>query len=488
MTTTAATIAITMTSNIVSQGTTKIFMASSSHYTTFPIMTTEPDKTEKMTTAEPPTTDMLTSHNNIDVTSEPPTIQTTFATILSTGEIVLSTTSIGMTTTTATIAITMTPNIVSQGTTEILMAASSHYTTLPMMTTEPGKTEKMTTAKPATTDMLTSHSNIDVTSELSTIQATFATILSTGEIGITLLPLSVSVEHMDQIRRTSSIAITTTTATIAITMTPNIVSQGTTEILMAASSDYTTFRMVATEADKTEKITTAELPTTDMLTSHINIDVTSELPTIQTTFATILSTVLSTSSIAMTTTTTATIAITMTPNIVSQGTTEILMASSSHYTTFPMMTTEPDKTEKMTTAEPPTADMLTSHINIDVTSELSTIQTTFPTILSTVLNASSIAMTTTTATIAITMTPNIASEGTTEILMAASSHYTTFRMMTTEPDKTEKMTTGEVATTDMLTSRINIGVTSELPTDQTIFPTILSTGEIGITLLLPLSV
>ncbi|CAF5022773.1 unnamed protein product, partial [Rotaria sp. Silwood1] len=130
MTTTAATIAITMTSNIVSQGTTKIFMASSSHYTTFPIMTTEPDKTEKMTTAEPPTTDMLTSHNNIDVTSEPPTIQTTFATILSTGEI-------GMTTTTATIAITMTPNIGSQGTTEILMAASSHYTTLPMMTTHP---------------------------------------------------------------------------------------------------------------------------------------------------------------------------------------------------------------------------------------------------------------------------------------------------------------------------------------------------------------
>ncbi|CAF3771975.1 unnamed protein product [Rotaria sp. Silwood1] len=273
-------------------------------------------------------------------------------------------------------------------------------------------------------------------------------------------------------------------------MTPNIVSQGTTEILMAASSDYTTFPMMTTEADKTEKMTTAELPTTDMLTSHISIDVTSELPTIQNTFATILSTVLSTSSVAMATTTatTATIAMTMTPNIMSQGTTEILMASSSHYTTFPMMTTELDKTEKMTTAEPPTTDMLTSHVNIDVTSELATIETTFATILSTVLSTSSIAMTTTTATIAITLTPNIASEGTTEILMGASSHYTTFPIMTTEADKTEKMTTAEPPTTDILTSHINIDVTSELSTIQTTFPTILSTDEIGINLFLPLSV
>ncbi|CAF4699634.1 unnamed protein product, partial [Rotaria sp. Silwood1] len=398
MTTTAATIAITMTSNIVSQGTTKIFMASSSHYTTFPIMTTEPDKTEKMTTAEPPTTDMLTSHNNIDVTSEPPTIQTTFATILSTGEI-------GMTTTTATIAITMTPNIGSQGTTEILMAASSHYTTLPMMTTHP---------------------------VLSTSSVAMATTIAT-------------------------------TATIAMTMTPNIMSQGTTEILMASSSHYTTFPMMTTELDKTEKMTTAEPPTTDMLTSHVNIDVTSELATIETTFATILSTAM--------TTTTATIAITLTPNIASEGTTEILMGASSHYTTFPIMTTEADKTEKMTTAEPPTTDILTSHINIDVTSELSTIQTTFPTILST----DEIGMTTTTATIAITMTPNIVSQGTTEILTAASSEYTTFPMMTTESDKTENMTTPEPPTTDMLTSHINIDVTSELPTIQTTFATILST-------------
>ncbi|CAF5023785.1 unnamed protein product, partial [Rotaria sp. Silwood1] len=179
MTTTTATIAITMTPNIVSQGTTEISTAASSEYTTFPMMTTEPDKTENMTTAEPPTTDMLTSHINIDVTSELPTIQTTFATILSTGEIVLSTSSIPMTTTTATLAITMTPNIVSQGTTEILMAASSDYTTFPMVTTESDKTEKMTTAEPPTTDMLTSHISIDVTSELSTIQTTLATILST---------------------------------------------------------------------------------------------------------------------------------------------------------------------------------------------------------------------------------------------------------------------------------------------------------------------
>ncbi|CAF5103347.1 unnamed protein product, partial [Rotaria sp. Silwood1] len=87
-----------------------------------------------------------------------------------------------MTTTTETIAITMTPNIVSQATTEILMAASSDYTTFPMMTTEPDKTEKMTTPEPPTTDKLTSHINIDVASEFSTIQTTFATILSTGEI------------------------------------------------------------------------------------------------------------------------------------------------------------------------------------------------------------------------------------------------------------------------------------------------------------------
>ncbi|CAF4917699.1 unnamed protein product [Rotaria sp. Silwood1] len=393
-------------------------MASSSHYTTFPIMTTEPDKTEKMTTAEPPTTDMLTSHNNIDVTSEPPTIQTTFATILSTGEI-------GMTTTTATIAITMTPNIGSQGTTEILMAASSHYTTLPMMTTHP--------------------------------------VLSTSSVAMA--------------------TTTATTATIAMTMTPNIMSQGTTEILMASSSHYTTFPMMTTELDKTEKMTTAEPPTTDMLTSHVNIDVTSELATIETTFATILSTGM--------TTTTATIAITMTPNIVSQGTTEISTAASSEYTTFPMMTTEPDKTENMTTAEPPTTDMLTSHINIDVTSELPTIQTTFATILSTgeiVLSTSSIPMTSTTATTAITMTSNIVSEGTTEILMGASSDYTTFPMMTTEPDKTEKMTTAEPPTTDMLTSRINIDVTSELPTIQTTYATILTRDEIGIILFLALSV
>ncbi|CAF3739782.1 unnamed protein product [Rotaria sp. Silwood1] len=418
MTTTTATIAITMTPNIASEGTTEILMAASSHYTTFRMMTTEPDKTEKMTTGEVATTDMLTSRINIGVTSELPTDQTIFPTILSTGEIVLSTSTIPMTTTAATIAITMTSNIVSQGTTKIFMASSSHYTTFPIMTTEPDKTEKMTTAEPPTTDMLTSHNNIDVTSEPPTIQTTFATILSTGEIGMT-----------------------TTTATIAITMTPNIGSQGTTEILMAASSHYTT------------------LP---MMTTHP---------------------VLSTSSVAMATTiaTTATIAMTMTPNIMSQGTTEILMASSSHYTTFPMMTTELDKTEKMTTAEPPTTDMLTSHVNIDVTSELATIETTFATILST-------AMTTTTATIAITLTPNIASEGTTEILMGASSHYTTFPIMTTEADKTEKMTTAEPPTTDILTSHINIDVTSELSTIQTTFPTILSTDEIGINLFLPLSV